>query len=99
MSELYISPREEQTHATIAAMQERIENQSPDEKAASLNAGLDLMLEDYEKDPTFFTRMGELAVKRANAERTPDAWYDTARQIHGALGYDTKRPYSSRNKI
>lgn len=90
MSEQFISPREEQIDLTMAEMREAVAEQTPEQKEASLKAGVDMMRDDLEENRAFYGRMQGVVALRATVEmQHSNEVYSTARQLYGALGYDS----------
>lgn len=85
MIEHYVTPGEQKASETVARLRDR----TPEEKAAQLARGLEMMREDHRENMEFFDEMAALrGLKNVDEKRKSDELYVLNRQAYGALGYD-----------
>jgi hypothetical protein len=86
MSEQLIPDREEHIKSTT----DMLRNRTPEEKAASLARGIDMLVEDLPANREFYDRMkGLRALKAAGYREQSDNLHKYTRDLYGPLGYDT----------
>lgn len=78
--------KSEHNKAVIANLREKLATQTPEEAAASLEAGFQLMADDFNSDPTYFDR------QQARIDNDPDVIAERRKseelhQIRRSLGY------------
>jgi len=87
MPEQFTSEREEKIKSTIDGLRDR----TPEEKAASLARGVDMLVEDLPENREFYDRMqGLTALKAAGFKEKSDRLHELSQQLYGPLGYDSR---------
>ena len=86
MSEQFTSEREVQIKSTI----DTLRNRTPEEKAASLTTGVDILVENLPENREFYTRMqGLVALRSVGMQEQSDRLHHLSQQFYGPLGYKT----------
>lgn len=90
MPEQLIEDRDERIEASFETLRADLASRTPEERAAGLARGVDMLVEDLPENREFYDRMkGLRALEAAGVEERSDRLHELSRQMHGPLGYDT----------
>ena len=86
MSEQFTFEREDRIKSTIDSLRDR----TPEERAAGLENGIDMLVEDLPENREFYARMqGRKVLELAGFREHSETMKNLDRELYGPLGYDT----------